>query len=139
MGNIPSWAGPFPMGVSGDENAEFAYMDWHSASRKQERARIIVPKWRDMYPPEILARELPTPATDIFMGAKTMLWAFPNMPNEMRLYFGVLSQISLWSRVSDLDMLLKNWDRLIHDRLGWPHEFVPFDFNLSVVNWEWWW
>ena len=113
-------------------------MDWYNASKHQDQPRLIVPKWRLMYPPEILAKDLPTPATDICMAAKVMLWAFPGMPPEMKLYFSVLAQDSVRARISDIDLLLKEWDRVMYDRLNWKREFVPFEFNPQI-NWEWWW
>jgi hypothetical protein len=36
----------------------------------------IVDRWKDWYPPEIFAKQVPTHQTDIYMAAKTCIWLF---------------------------------------------------------------
>ena len=48
-------------------------LDWCYAVKIGEKVAAIVPKYRDCYPPEILGKQAVTPATDIYMAAKTVI------------------------------------------------------------------
>lgn len=54
------------------------HIGWvHGVERPQERqARIttVIDRWRDWYPDEIFAREIPTLQTDLYMVGKTMIY-----------------------------------------------------------------
>jgi hypothetical protein len=54
------------------------HIGWaHAVERPQERhARVttIIDRWRDWYPPEVLAREIPSHQTDLYMAGKTMVY-----------------------------------------------------------------
>ena len=54
------------------------HIGWvHSVERPQERqARIttVIDRFRDWYPPEVFAREIPTLQTDLYMVGKTMIY-----------------------------------------------------------------
>lgn len=54
------------------------HIGWaHAVSQPQQRhARIttIMNRWRDWYPPEVLARQIPSHQTDLYMAGKTMLY-----------------------------------------------------------------
>jgi hypothetical protein len=54
------------------------HLGWvHSVERPQERqARLttIIDRWRDWYPKEIFAREIPSLQTDLYMVGKTMIY-----------------------------------------------------------------
>jgi len=54
------------------------HIGWvHSVERPQERqARLttVIDRWRDWYPKEVFAREIPTLQTDLYMVGKTMIY-----------------------------------------------------------------
>lgn len=45
------------------------------AANTRERIRAVVPAYRDFYPPEVFAKEPPSPATDFYMATRCMLFA----------------------------------------------------------------
>lgn len=94
-----------------------------------QRITMLVERWRDWFPPEVFAKELPDQATDIFMTGKTMIYllggdikknTFPkSVPTEMQRVIlqcvdpqrGKRPQSGADLLLSFTDMLLKLWGR----------------------------
>ena len=60
--------------------------DWCNGTldsgRTRERVRAVAPSYCDFYPPEVLAKEPPSPATDLYMAARCMLFALNGSRSE---------------------------------------------------------
>lgn len=109
--------------------------DWSYASvandAAQPRLTAIIDRYRDWYPPEVLARQSPGAATDLYMAARCMIYimggdpvtgAFSgdHVPVPFRAYFRgcILKQQN--ARPQDALMLLAEFDELLK-RLGAPY------------------
>lgn len=108
-------------------------IDWIHASKNQRPLRSIAAKWLDMYPQSVVDRLPPTPGLDIYTAAKSMLWANPDLPDAMQLYFKWCAGESDLGRPDRFNLLLSEFDRTIYDKLGWKREFVPMD---DLFTWE---
>lgn len=63
-GRLIDWSYAVPLGPPPDAGARSA----------TEPIRAISPPYRAFYPPEVFAKQRPTPGTDLYMAALTMLW-----------------------------------------------------------------
>lgn len=70
-------------------------IDWSYAVRIADNASIkaISATWRDLYPPEVFAKRFPTPATDVYMAAKTAVLLLGGNAKTNELPEGVPPQI----------------------------------------------
>lgn len=118
-------------------------IDWcHSAARNGRTAappiKLISPPYRAWYPPEVLAKKPPSPATDIYLAAQSTVYllggdpvrgTFPDVvPKRMQEFFLGCVPKSQHSRPRDAWELLQEFDDLL-ERLGdpyFPRRFRPF-------------
>jgi hypothetical protein len=120
-------------------------VDWCYASQadnsgKYEPIKAIVSNYQDWYPKEVTSKEAPSPATDIFMAAKTMIYLMggdPNtgnypedtkVPRPMRAFFKGCLQSQIAARPGDAWELLAEFDELL-EYMGapyYPRRFRPF-------------
>ncbi len=125
-------------GIAGTQQHRGFLIDW-CFSVDEDNGEIIpamCAQWEMMYPQEVRAKQTPVPATDIYMAARTMLWAFPLMPDEMARYFKRCVIESPHGRGWKIVELLSQWDDVMYNRLGWQKAFVPL--NFAAVDWSWW-
>lgn len=119
-------------------NHRIVVIDWKFASINESVIDTIPDEWADLYPPEVMAREKPTPAIDVYMAAKDMLFSNTAMPEPMKTYFEALT--GKWGTVPyDLSQLMSIWSTVIYDHLGWKREFVILDYDPVELDWSWFW
>lgn len=113
------------------------HLGWvHSVERPQERqARLttVIDRWRDWYPPEIFAREIPSLQTDLYMVGKTMIYLaggdvarnrFPrHYPQVMKDTVAKLIEGDTRNRPRDGHMLLREFTTGV--RRLWGTAFRP--------------
>jgi serine/threonine protein kinase len=112
-------------------------IDWCYAVRPEERRSIpaYVATWKDYYPPEVFAKRLPTPATDIFMVAKicvallggnTTTNQIPeHVPVEIRDMLGRCLREKSAERPSSAWDLHDDFDQILQAKVGKP-KYRPF-------------
>lgn len=102
-------------------------VDWcYSASTPGDRIAAIVPRYRDHYPAEVLARGTPGPYTDLAMAARLMAGLMGDRaPKELRRFADGCRLASPRQRPDDAWRLLGELDELLH-RLYGPRKFRPF-------------
>jgi len=60
-------------------------IDWSYAVKIGEKISVIVPEYKDFYPPEVLAKQPAIPATDIYMAAKCIIYVLGGDPKTNQL------------------------------------------------------
>ncbi|MET7395894.1 lipopolysaccharide kinase InaA family protein [Dactylosporangium sp. NPDC005572] len=102
-------------------------VDWcYSAAEPGERIAAIVPRHRDSYPPEVLAKETPGPFTDLAMAARLMAGLMGDRaPQPLRRFADGCRLAAPRQRPDDAWRLLAELDELLH-RLYGPRKFRPF-------------
>ncbi len=114
-------------------------IDWSYAvldpGETGERVSAISSAYRDWYPPEVFARETPTPGLDIAMAARCMIDLLGGDPRQCTLPETVPWQIrnhlngcmlaAPQMRPQDVHLVLKEFDNLI-ERLWGPRVFREF-------------
>lgn len=124
-------------------------VDWCYSVQQTDGAfppiQAIVKSYRDWYPEEVLAKQLPSAATDIAMAARCMIWLMGGnpvtgsfsggtVPTPFRAFFkGCLSPRQV-ARPSDAWELLQEFDELL-ERLGgpyYPRRFRPFSMPTGM-------
>lgn len=123
-------------GIEGQQQHRGYLIDWTMATSMDGSVLVMSNEWADLYPPETLRKLPATPAFDAYMAAKSMLWAFRNMPREMERYFERCTVASNFGRGWKFVELVDQWNTVMYDRLGWNREFVPL--NFAAVDWSWW-
>jgi serine/threonine protein kinase len=102
-------------------------VDWcYSVLRDGDHVPALVARHRDDYPPEVPARQPASPATDIYLAARTMrrLMGTRAHPALLRFADGCLLPVPRM-RPSDAWRLLAELDDLLEDLYG-PRRFHPF-------------
>lgn len=115
---------------------------WIYGSQNQSSVVGMSADWEDLYPPNVGANESvqPTPALDVYMAAKSMMWAFPDMPDDLLRYFDWCAQDSQNLRPTNFDDLDRYFKETIFNRLNWPSEFVRLNYiasNTVDIDWNW--
>lgn len=95
--------------------------------------KAVVPTYKDWYPPEVLAKEEATPATDLYMAARMMLELFhmrvrQDMIKPFRTFFNGVTLHNQSSRPQNAWELLKEFDQLLRE-IGepfYPKRWVEF-------------
>lgn len=101
-------------------------VDWCYSVETGAKVPAISPYWRDLYAPEILAKEPVDASTDLFMASKTMLWMLgPNPPTQFAAFVKGTALQAKSRRPQDPWELQREFDELI-DRLFGPRKFRPF-------------
>jgi serine/threonine protein kinase len=110
-------------------------IDWCYSAEAGTKPVAIIPRYRDWYPDEVLEKQPSTPATDIFIAAKSMVRVLGGdpvlgklrdpIPRAIRAHFRacVIPQASM--RPSDTISALRSFDDLI-ERLWGRRKFREF-------------
>jgi hypothetical protein len=103
----------------------------HSATRGRPLATIST-RYRDWYPSEVFCKQAASPATDVFLAARCMVYLAGGDPVSNRMPDAVPAPVQRFlqscllagarMRPTDLGALRKEWDELLH-RLYGPPEF----------------
>jgi hypothetical protein len=104
-----------------------ALVDWCYSVPAGGKVTAIVKRYRDWYPPEIIAREPVTAATDIFMAARLMLHMMGDgAPDQLKSFAKGCMFTSRQKRPQGAWGLLKEFDELLERLFGLPkfHEFT---------------
>lgn len=146
LGVIHAGITPDSIWISTDpDNHGAVLMNWAHASSEQQRVKTISSRWRSIYPPEILAKALPQPSSDLYMAGKSMLWAFKDIePNKegsaLDRYFYVMTLDLDQLRLNGIVAVGDAFTDTIFNGMGWKREFVVLDFKpATLVDWSWWW
>lgn len=126
-------------------------VDWCYSATAEDGAfpfiEAVVERYRDWYPPEVLARQAPSAATDIIMAARCMVMLlggdsvtgnFPassKVPRPFRAFFRGCLSARQTARPQDAWELLQEFDALL-ERLGppyFPRRFRQFTMPTGVV------
>jgi hypothetical protein len=115
--------------------------DWHAAvdleANPDGHIPIIEEAYRGWYPPEVRRRQPPTPATDIYLSAATMVWLMggDRMSDNLGLSTGVPRRLTGFLascllpnplyRPQSAWQVLDDFTKLIEDLWG-PRTFRPF-------------
>lgn len=119
-------------------------VDWSYASIKTGSSYqplvAIVNDHRDWYPEEVLAKRAPSPATDIVLAARTMIWAMGGdpltgnlpltIPHQLRAFFKGCLLHSQSMRPQNAWLLFKEFDELLEDIGG---EYFPRRYREFVL------
>ena len=119
-------------------------VDWSYSSLLEDRKFAplvaIVDRYREWYPDEVFAKAAPTPATDIFMAAKTMIFLLGgdpvtgvlpgSIPKALRAYFKGCTLQSQAMRPQNAWHLFQEFDELL-EVMGGP--FFPRRFRPLIV------
>lgn len=120
-------------------------VDWCYASIRDghdyQPLVAIVNDYREWYPEEVMAKQPPSPATDIVLAARTMIWLMGGdpvtgnlpltVPHQLRAFFkGCLLQ-SQSMRPQNAWLLFKEFDELLEDIGG---EYFPRRFREFVLD-----
>lgn len=100
----------------------------------------IVDRYKEWYPEEVLAKQPPSPATDLFLAAKCMVFlmggnpltgVMPDVvPRPLRAFFRGCLQKGQFGRPQNAWLLLQEFDELL-ETMGPP--FYPRKFRTFVV------
>lgn len=123
-----------PHVLIGPQNHAVMLLDWCYSSTetdgKYPPIKAMVNDWRHFYPEEILAKQAPSPATDIAMAAYTMAF-LSGRTNPLRTFFkGCVLQKqrmrpqSAWELLREFDELLEQLGEPFHPR-RWVEFAVP--------------
>lgn len=109
-------------------------IDWCYAVPDNEALDKVSEKYVRWYPPEVVG-DVVSPATDIYMAAKTGMWLIGGDPwadtlpdtvaSEYRAFFAGCTRLARAERPLDAWMVLKMFDELL-ERMYGPRKFRPF-------------
>jgi hypothetical protein len=109
---------------------------WSHSARKGERIKTISTRYKDWYPPEVLKKQPATPAADLFMAARCMIYLAGGDPVSNRMPDAVPTPMQWFlkscllegprMRPNDAWALLEEFDELLHRLYGPPkfHELT---------------
>lgn len=110
-------------------------LDWTSAAQDGARIPFASRAWRACYAPEVLSKGAPTPRTDIFMVAKTMVMLLGGDPATLRMPDAVPKKLQSFLRGCALDApharpddaweLHREFDELMYQLVG-KRTYRPF-------------
>lgn len=106
---------------------------WSYAVHTGDKIKAISTQYRDFYPPEVLAKETVTPATDIYMSAKCALHLLAldrldNRKKTPRRIVGLLQACTLSrpsARYQTVSEVYAEFDAILREEYG-PPAFRPF-------------
>ncbi len=115
----------------------YAVQDWPS---KKGHVKAISKNYRAYYAPEILAKKLPTPQTDLYMLGKTIIALLGGdvttaripdaVPKQMRAFISSLCIENQSKRPDDAGKLHEEFDALLESVVGKPR-YRPFTMPAS--------
>lgn len=118
-------------------------VDWCYASVRVDGEdyaplKAIVSEYREWYPSEVMAKQRPTPATDIYLAARTLIDLMggnpvtstlpDSVPRQLRAFFRGCLSLSPAARPQSAWLLLQEFDELL-ETMGapyYPRRFRPF-------------
>ncbi|WP_213001190.1 lipopolysaccharide kinase InaA family protein [Winogradskya consettensis] len=106
-------------------------VDWCYSVSAGGTVPAVVARHRSAYPPEVLAKQPATAATDIFMATGLMLRLIQDPPAAMRRFAAGCRYDAPRMRPQDAWHLLAELDELLEDLYG-PRRFRPFALPASV-------
>lgn len=117
-------------------------VDWCYSSIRQDESYVpiqaVVTSRRDWYPDEVFDKKAPSPATDIAMAARTMIYLLAGdpikgnlpveVPRPLRAFFRGCLHHSQTARPQNAWLLLREFDELLETmgRPYYPRQFRPF-------------
>lgn len=115
-------------------------VDWAYAVEPGQRARAVVPRYRDWFAPELLGREPVGPEADVFAAARTMLYLLKPyagsstvqrdlLPKPLRAFFRACA-LDRRRRPDDAWLLQGTFDEVL-ERVYGPRRFRPFVMPTS--------
>lgn len=124
-------------------------VDWCYASLAEDDTyppvKAVVDAYRDWYPPEVLAKQPPSPATDLAMAVRCMTRLMggdpvrgnlpPQVPKGLRAFFKGCLQTKQTARPQDAFELREEFDALL-ERLGppyYPRRFRPLTLPTGMA------
>jgi hypothetical protein len=102
-----------------------ALVDWCYSVTPGERIPAVVSEFRDLYPPEVPARQAAGPATDIFLATAVISQIIDDPPAAMRRFADGCLYDAPRMRPQDAWHLLAELDELLENLYG-PRKFRPF-------------
>ena len=126
----------------GPEDHAVVLIDWCYSvvidDESKTHIKAVVPMYRDLvYPQEVLDKKPPTPATDLYMAAATMLFALgPNGGKAVRTFLKGCLLTKQSMRPQNAWALLKEFDELL-ERIGepfFPRRWVEFAVPTGIAS-----
>lgn len=115
-------------------------IDWCYAVKLGEKVKAISPRWADFYPPEIIHKRPVTPATDIFMAAKCIIYVLGGepktdvMPSNIPPYLTNFLKSCVFknqaSRPQEVKVLYDYFKEHMEKHYG-PKKYVRFDMSTK--------
>jgi hypothetical protein len=100
--------------------------DWCYSATGDQKIPAAVRRYRDWYPPEVLAKQTPGPGTDLYMAAQLLRYLMAGRcPAQLDAFAKGCMQASLRDRPDDAWALRKEFTTLL-ERLFGPPQFHPF-------------
>lgn len=126
----------WPDGSKKDERTHsIRLVDWCYAVKKKTRLKAWIPDFKDFYPPEVIHKHLVGPFTDLYMGAKTMLYLcggdvktnrWPaRIPGQMVVSLNKCLQKEILLRPEDAPVHFKEFTAIVNSVYG-PRKFHEF-------------
>ncbi len=101
-------------------------VDWCYSAQDGELVPAIVPRYRDWYPPEVLARATPGPGTDIHLASRCVADLMgESAPAPLQRFIRGCTLTTLAARPDDAWQVLRDLDALL-ERLYGRRKFRPF-------------
>lgn len=124
-------------------------VDWCAAVLEHDGSyppiKVVTAPQRDWYPPEVLAKQAPSPATDLVMAARTMIYAMGGdpvtgvlpaaIPRPLRAFFRGCLAARPAARPQNAWLLLQEFDELL-ETMGspyYPRRFRPMTLPTGRV------
>ncbi len=111
-------------------------IDWSYATKKNSKITAISPKWKAFYPPEIFRKENATPAVDVWMAVKTIIYILGGnietnkLPDHIPSYLGFFLKGCLHDnpkmRPNNIWQLHEEFKEHMRKNYG-PKKFVHFE------------
>jgi hypothetical protein len=126
------------------EHHGLTLVDWCYASIRADDAYpplvALVSDHREWYPEEVLSKEPPSPATDLYMAVKSMVYLMggnplngvmpETIPRQLRAFFRGCLRVQQSARPQNAWLLLEEFDELLKDVGG---QYYPRKFRNFVV------
>lgn len=125
-------------------------VDWCYASiasdSKFSPLVAVVNDYKQWYPEEVLNKQAPSPATDIYLAARTMVYVLggnpltgvipSSVPRQLRAFFNGCLQSKQAARPQNAWLLLQEFDELLENLGGrfFPRKFRPFVLPAGSTN-----
>lgn len=116
-------------------------VDWSYAVSLGGLVKAIAPKYEDFYPPEILNKKPVTPATDVYMAAKSIIYVLggdpktdtmpPHVPPYLSRFLKGCTLKGLTARPQDVLALYQEFKAHMRKYYG-PKKYVPFNMPIRA-------